>query len=44
MKVRELEVRLLEEKNRGTQDRKELTDQAKALKAEIKSLTEKVER
>ena len=39
-----MELRLTEEKNRGAQEKKEQTDQAKALKAEIKSLTEKVER
>ena len=37
-------MRLLDEKNRGVQEKKEQVDQAKALKAEIKSLADKIER
>ena len=44
MKVRELEVRVGEERNRGQQEKRELVDQTKSLKSEIKSLTDKVDR
>ena len=44
VKVRELEVRVGEERNKGQQEKRELVDQTKSLKSEIKSLTDKVDR
>ena len=44
MKLRELEGRVQEERERGQQEKKEQAEQSKAHKAEIKSLSDKLDR
>lgn len=42
--MRELELKLEEEKSKLTHDRRDQAEQSKSFKAEIKSLAEKIER
>ena len=43
-RLRELEEKIGEERSKGQQEKKEQGEQIRSLKAEIKSLTDKIER
>ena len=43
-RICELEEKIVEERSRGQQEKKEQGEQIRSLKAEIKSLTDKIER
>ena len=43
-RLRELEEKIVEERSKGQQEKKDQGEQIRSLKAEIKSLTDKIER